>query len=88
MLAISDHLDWSNTVEHQTILQAKLNTYLAFVESGEILTSYPDAQGRKAVFKVFFKFSPDAEGLKFLARAGEIIRAAGFDLRHEVSPSA
>jgi hypothetical protein len=35
ILTISDHLDWSNSVEHQTILQAKLNKYLAFVESLE-----------------------------------------------------
>src|SRR5690349_8719534 len=38
VLTISDHLDWSNSTNHQTILQAKLNRYLAFVESGEILT--------------------------------------------------
>lgn len=35
VLTISDHLDWSNSEEHQTILQAKLNKYLAFVESGQ-----------------------------------------------------
>ncbi|MGI8772162.1 MAG: DUF6572 domain-containing protein, partial [Acidobacteriaceae bacterium] len=42
VLTISDHLDWSNTVEHQTALQKKFNSYLAFTESGEILQQYPD----------------------------------------------
>lgn len=32
ILTISDHLDWSDSVQHQTILQAKFNKYLAFVE--------------------------------------------------------
>jgi hypothetical protein len=41
VLTISDHLDWSDTVRHQEILQRKLNAYLAFVERGEILEKYP-----------------------------------------------
>jgi hypothetical protein len=40
ILTISDHLDWSDSVAHQSILQKKLNIYLAFVESGEILEQY------------------------------------------------
>lgn len=84
ILTISDHLDWSNSFEHQTILQAKFNKYLAFVESGEILTRYPDAKGRPVAFKVVFKHRPDPSGWLFLARAKEVIEAAGFSLRHEV----
>ena len=37
VLTISDHLDWSSSKQHQMILQAKFNRYLAFVESGELL---------------------------------------------------
>lgn len=84
ILTISDHLDWSDTSEHQAILQAKLNNYLAFVESGEIMERYPDAQGREVVFKVVFKFKPDPKGEKFLLRAREIIKSAGFELLHEL----
>jgi hypothetical protein len=84
ILTISDHLDWSNTVEHQTTLQTKFNKYLAFVESGEILTRYPDAKGRPVAFKVVFKYKPDQEGWQFLARAKAVIESAGFSLRHEV----
>jgi hypothetical protein len=84
ILTISDHLDWSNTVAHQNALQAKFNKYLAFVESGEILTRYPDARNRPAVIKVVFKHKPDPEGWRFLARAKEVIESAGFSLRSEV----
>jgi uncharacterized protein DUF6572 len=41
VLTISDHLDWSDSARHQIILQKKLNRYLAFVESGEILEQIP-----------------------------------------------
>jgi uncharacterized protein DUF6572 len=78
VLTISDHLDWSDTVRHQTILQAKFNKYLAFVESGEILESYPDAKDRPVAIKVVFKHKPDQEGLRFLARAKRGHRVSWF----------
>ena len=84
VLTISDHLAWSDTIEHQTMLQKKFNAYLAFVESGEILQRYPDASGRPIVFNVVFKFRPDREGMLFLERARQVIKSAGFDLRHEL----
>ncbi len=63
VLTISDHLDWLDSISHQEILQMKINRYLAFVESGEILDRYPDAQGRKVVIRVVTQFEPDVAGL-------------------------
>lgn len=84
VLTISDHLDWSNSEEHQSILQAKINKYLAFVESGELLTRYSDAKDRPVAIKVVFKHRPDQRGWRFLANAKGVIDSAGFTLRHEV----
>ena len=84
VLTISDHLDWSDSVGHQTILQKKLNTYLAFVESGEILEKYPDARNRAVAFRVVFQVPPDESGQAFVARARQVIESAGFTLRDEV----
>ena len=84
ILTISDHLDWSDTRAHQSALQAKFNKYLAFIESGEILTRYPEAKGRAVAIKVAFKYEPDQEGWSFLSRARAVIESAGFSLRHEV----
>jgi glycerophosphoryl diester phosphodiesterase len=84
VLTISDHLDWTNSTQHQLVLQAKFNKYLAFVESGEILERYPDAKGKPVEIKVIFKYTPDDEGLQFLERAKKVIESAGFSLRHRV----
>ena len=81
ILAISDHLDWSNTVAHQTTLQAKFKKYLAFLESGEILTRYPDVKNRHVVIKIVFKHKQDLEEWQFLARAKELIESAGSSFR-------
>jgi len=78
VLTISDHLDWIDSVGHQRILQAKINRYLAFVASGEILTSYPDAFGRPVVVEVVTQFEPDAQGRLFFQKVAAAIAQAGF----------
>ena len=88
VLTISDHLDWSDSTAHQRLLQNKLNRYLGFVESGEILQSYPDAKDRLIAFKVVFQFPPDEAGRAFLAKVRPIIESAGFSLREEVFTGA
>ena len=84
VLTISDHLDWSDTVQHQTLLQTKLNRYLAFVESGELLEHYPAAKGLAVRIAVVFKFKPDKEALEFLRKAKKVIESAGFSIETSV----
>lgn len=84
VLTISDHLDWSDSIAHQTLLQNKFNAYLAFVESGEILTQYPAAKDRAVVFRVVFQTAPDESGCAFLKRATEVIKSAGFNLATKI----
>jgi len=87
VLTVSDHLDWLDSIAHQEILQGKINRYLAFVESGEILDRYPDAQGRKVVIRVAMQFEPDVEGLRFLDRAKSALERAGFQfVWHRLNP--
>ena len=87
-LTISDHLDWTDSRTHQVLLQNKLNRYLAFVESGEILQSYPAVKGRRITFTVVFKHPPDEGGRAFLAKVRPIIERAGLQLRETISTGA
>jgi hypothetical protein len=84
ILTVSDHLEWWDNLKHQEILQAKLNAYLRFVESGEILESYPSAKDRRIAIRVVFKFAPDQEALEFLGRVRHVIEGAGIPFRHEL----
>jgi hypothetical protein len=81
ILTVRDHLDWSDTVHHQALLQAKLNRYLIFVESGELLTRHPTAKGLPVEFKVVFKFKPDRIAEAFIEEAKEAMSRAGFKLQ-------
>jgi hypothetical protein len=46
-LTISDQLDWAESVSHQYKLQKKLNAYMKFIESGQMVESYPEAEGQE-----------------------------------------
>ncbi|MFN4121526.1 DUF6572 domain-containing protein [Acidovorax sp.] len=78
-LTVSDHLPWDG--EHLVVLQAKLNTYLAFLESGEVYVSYPNAKGRDFVIDVLVRYRPDAAALEFLVKAQCAVEGAGFAFR-------
>ena len=78
IMTITDHLDWADKGTHLFFLQEKINSYLAFIEGGEILDSYPNAKGRSVVIDIVFKHEIDPEAADFLAIATEIVGAAGF----------
>lgn len=84
VLTISDHLDWSDVENHIVLLQEKLNAYLAFVESGEIVESYPKAIGRKARIDLITKFEIVRDAQATIARMSEILRGAGIEFRTAV----
>jgi len=83
VLTITDHLEWGDG-EHLFTLQEKLNTYLAFAESGELIDKYPNAKGRNLLINVCCKFPPDKLGVEFLAKVKHIVESAGFAFQYEL----
>ncbi|MBI3093401.1 MAG: hypothetical protein HYY97_00855 [Rhodocyclales bacterium] len=79
-LTIADHLEWNS--DHLVQLQEKLNSYLAFVESGEIHTAYPAARDRAVAIDLVLKYRPNAEADAFLAQVRSILEGAGFTFHY------
>jgi hypothetical protein len=85
VLTITDHLDWTgNDNEHLLMLQEKLNTYLSFVESGEILETYPDATGRTVLIDVVCKYPLNHQAQSFYSQVTQIVEGAGMKIRHRI----
>lgn len=82
-LTITDHLEWSDQ-EHLLLLQEKINTYLAFIESGEILEQYPEANKNPTIIHVVMLHEPTEEATDLLNQASVVISGAGFSLTWEV----
>jgi hypothetical protein len=83
-LTISDHLDWSDELDHLSTLQAKINSYLLFLESGEIYEKYPKAIGRSIDIAVVMKYAPSDPGHRFLEQARKVVNDAGFGFTYTV----
>jgi len=77
-LTIVDHLKWDRL--HLDILQAKINYYLRWIETGEIYLQYPHAAGFEFRIHIAAIFAPDESALAFLARAQEVLNASGFHI--------
>jgi hypothetical protein len=84
-LTVSDHLDWERPLEHVFTLQEKINSYLAFIESGQVLETFTDAKEKKIVIQVWFRCPPpEGDAIRFLTVAQQKIEAAGFLFRYLV----
>jgi hypothetical protein len=57
ILTISDHLDWKFKMDHLLKLQAKINAYLDFIDSGEIYDKYTDISNKKIVIEISGKYN-------------------------------
>jgi hypothetical protein len=84
ILTIIDSTDWKNEENHLHLLQDKLNTYLRFLESGEILEKYPDASGRSYVISIIAQYEPTEKAFHFLSVARHVVEQAGFGFRFEL----
>ena len=82
LLTISDHLAWDEGEgEHLLLLQNKLNAYLRFIESGEVVKKFPEARDRNVVINVVGQFPLSEKAKLFFEKATAAIQASGFNLK-------
>ena len=76
-LTISDHLEWDEAGEHLRMLQAKIDQYLGFIETGELLDSYPTCVGKPVRIDVLCKYQPSDAVSKYLEDARRVVEEYG-----------
>lgn len=86
VLTISDHLEWDDN-KRLLMLQEKINTYLSFIESGEIYEAYKEAKNKPIGINVIFKHSPNEDGLHFLNAISNIVKSANINFNHQLFDS-
>jgi hypothetical protein len=82
MLTISDHLDWSNINSHLLLLQAKLNAYINFVDSGELVEQYPNAIGKAVVYDIVAQYPFCPEALAFFRKVESALEGSDTRLNY------
>lgn len=81
ILSIIDALPWED--EHLLLLQNKINTYLGFIEGGELLSSYPQAEGKAVLIRLIVQHVPTPSALSFLEQVASITESAGISFEHQ-----
>ncbi|CAH0156601.1 hypothetical protein GRW89_17530 [Pseudomonas moraviensis] len=83
VLVITDHLEWGDKAqqgEHLLLLQEKINTYIAFIESGELLESYPPAKGKNPKIRINGLYELPEQGETFVDRVTEVLKGVGIGM--------
>jgi hypothetical protein len=66
VLTIVDSWEWDDEHSHLMALQAKLNAYFEFIESGQVWDRYPAARGRQLIIDIVTRYHPSRAGMEFL----------------------
>ncbi|PKF61263.1 hypothetical protein CW745_11565 [Psychromonas sp. psych-6C06] len=72
-LTIIDPLAWDDENVHLFTLQEKINTYLHFVESGELYKAMPDCKGCDIAIELILKHMPSDEAISFFDSTMQIL---------------
>lgn len=72
-LSIIDPLVWDGENVHLFTLQEKINTYLHFIESGELLKALPDSKGFDIAIELVLKHMPSSEAITFFDKTSQIL---------------
>jgi hypothetical protein len=83
VLTIADSWDWTDEHEHLSALQAKLNAYLEFIESGQVWEACPAAKGRQLRINIVFRFSPPPAATEFLSKATDVASELHVSISHD-----
>lgn len=77
VLVLTDHLEWGDQAqqgEHLLLLQAKINAYIAFIESGEIFKRFPPSLGKKPLIRLIGLYALSQQAEMFIERVTEALQ--------------
>lgn len=76
-LSIVDALVWDAENVHLYTLQEKINTYLHFIESGELDRALPDGKGFDIAIELILKHMPSDQAINFFDKTTQILLDKG-----------
>lgn len=85
VVLIVDHLSWI-VPHHFMLLEKKINTALAFVQSGEIFKKYPDAKQKfedkqiNIIFQIVLKYPPTQKADENFKLIYNLLQSVGIKL--------
>jgi len=72
-LSIVDPLFWDDQNVHLFTLQEKINTYLVFIESGELLKAFPETEFFDVAIELVLMHVPNDQAIAFFDKTIQIL---------------
>ncbi len=92
VLTIMDAWDWADEPEHLLALGDKINAYLGFVESGQLLEEHPRVEGQARRIDILSRYPFPTHLAAFIDHVRQVAAtySVGVQQRHvgEIDPSA
>lgn len=93
LLVIADHLPWLiadpdplyTKVDHLRMLQAKVYRYVDFIDSGELLQTFPQSAGTAPVILIKFLFPLNRNATNLVNNLKQHLAPMGVDVRWDVN---
>lgn len=83
---IVDHLTWLvEEYEHLKLLQSKLNTYVAYIESRQYKSIYRNREFDSFRIEIVFKYQCTENCEKFLAAGRNQLKSHNIDVKYKVA---
>ena len=89
-LDIYDHLDWTDEVGHLALLQEKINNYLTFLQSGQVIERYPDrtpGEFSNPWILIDFAEQPTEQAITVLGGFAAQLKSHGVTISYEIGTS-
>lgn len=93
VVTLVDDCDWEDDIRHLSLLQAKVNRYFDFIESGEVYEQLRETTGQEVVtttpvkISLLAKYEPSGEGLRFLDHVARVAGDVGVRFSFKVLPT-
>ena len=84
VLGLVDLERWDDETQHNAALQARLNEYVAYWDSGQLLGDFPDARYLGIQITVFFRHQPDPAAVDWLAQTAANIQTLGIGFSYQL----
>ncbi|SAK55569.1 hypothetical protein AWB78_01486 [Caballeronia calidae] len=89
--AIFDDFDWRDEGVHQDLLTKKIDRYIRYIRSGQLLLDYPKVRGHEIVLEYVSMHPMTPSALEFWKSRERVIEGAGYkvhirgvDVRHSL----
>ncbi|WP_420107842.1 DUF6572 domain-containing protein [Kluyvera genomosp. 2] len=63
----------------------KINTYISFIESGEIYEAFPESCSTTLkIIEIYFKYSLPEQAMSFLEKVSDVLQSINIELRYNI----